>query len=84
MQDMVRSGEINALVPERVWQETERALGEARPELFFLTLRDCGALAVIFPEIAALYGVPQPARWHPEIDTGVHVMSGGDCSNTRT
>jgi tRNA nucleotidyltransferase (CCA-adding enzyme) len=80
MQDMVRSGEINALVPERVWQETERALGEARPELFFLTLRDCGALAVIFPEIAALYGVPQPARWHPEIDTGVHVMLALQCA----
>src|ERR1700729_457594 len=60
MQEMVRSGEINALVPERVWAETERALGEARPELFFSTLRECGALEVIFPEIAALYGVPQP------------------------
>jgi tRNA nucleotidyltransferase (CCA-adding enzyme) len=80
MQDMVRSGEINALVPERVWQETERALGEARPELFFATLRDCGALEVIFPEIAALYGVPQPARWHPEIDTGVHVMMALQCA----
>ena len=45
-----------------------------RPEVFFETLRDCGALAVIFPEIDALYGVPQPAQWHPEIDTGVHVM----------
>jgi len=80
MQDMVRSGEVNALVPERVWQETERALGEARPELFFSTLRDCGALEVIFPEIAALYGVPQPARWHPEIDTGVHVMLALQCA----
>jgi tRNA nucleotidyltransferase (CCA-adding enzyme) len=80
MQEMVRSGEINALVPERVWQETERALAEARPELFFLTLRDCGALEVIFPEIAALYGVPQPARWHPEIDTGVHVMLALQCA----
>jgi tRNA nucleotidyltransferase (CCA-adding enzyme) len=80
MQDMVRSGEINALVPERVWQETERALAEAHPELFFSTLRDCGALEVIFPEIAALYGVPQPARWHPEIDTGVHVMMALQCA----
>jgi tRNA nucleotidyltransferase (CCA-adding enzyme) len=80
MQDMVRSGEINALVPERVWQETERALGEARPASFFATLRDCGALEVIFPEIAALYGVPQPARWHPEIDTGVHVMMALQCA----
>lgn len=80
MQEMVRSGEINALVPERVWQETERALAEARPELFFSTLRDCGALKVIFPEIEALYGVPQPARWHPEIDTGVHVMMALQCA----
>ena len=74
MRSMVASGEVNALVPERVWQETERALGETRPELFFETLRECGALEVIFPEIAALYGVPQPPRWHPEVDTGVHVM----------
>jgi tRNA nucleotidyltransferase (CCA-adding enzyme) len=80
MRDMVRSGEISALVPERVWQETERALGESRPELFFLTLRECGALEVIFPEIAALYGVPQPPRWHPEIDTGVHVMLALQCA----
>src|ERR1700683_859299 len=74
MQSMVASGEVRALVPERVWTETERALGETRPEVFFETLRACGALAVIFPEIDALYGVPQPPRWHPEIDTGVHVM----------
>jgi tRNA nucleotidyltransferase (CCA-adding enzyme) len=74
MRQMVSSGEVDALVPERVWQETERALGESRPDVFFQVLRDCGALAVIFPEIDALYGVPQPARWHPEIDTGVHVM----------
>jgi tRNA nucleotidyltransferase (CCA-adding enzyme) len=74
MRQMVKSGEVDALVPERVWQETERALGESRPDVFFQTLRDCGALAVIFPEIDALYGVPQPAKWHPEIDTGVHVM----------
>jgi tRNA nucleotidyltransferase (CCA-adding enzyme) len=80
MQDMVRSGEINALVPERVWQETGRALAEAHPELFFSTLRACGALEIIFPEIAALYGVPQPPRWHPEIDTGVHVMMALECA----
>jgi len=60
MRKMVASGEVDALVPERVWQETERALGESRPDVFFQTLRDCGALAVIFPEIDALYGVPQP------------------------
>src|SRR5215469_11532582 len=74
MRSMTDSGELTALVPERVWQETERALGESRPDVFFQTLRDCGALAVIFPEIDALFGVPQPAKWHPEIDTGVHVM----------
>ena len=74
MRQMVASGEVDALVAERVWQETERALGESRPDVFFETLRDCGALAVVFPEIDALYGVPQPARWHPEIDTGIHIM----------
>jgi tRNA nucleotidyltransferase (CCA-adding enzyme) len=74
MKQMVDSGEVDALVPERVWQETERALGESRPDVYFQTLRDCGALAVIFPEIDALYGVPQPPKWHPEVDTGIHVM----------
>ncbi len=74
MKRMTESGEVDALVPERVWQETERALGEKSPDLFFETLRACGALAKIFPEIAALYGVPQPPRWHPEVDTGAHVM----------
>jgi tRNA nucleotidyltransferase (CCA-adding enzyme) len=74
MKRMVASGEAGALVPERVWQETERALSTARPEVFFEVLRACGALAVIFPEIDALFGVPQPPRWHPEIDTGVHVL----------
>jgi len=80
MQRMTASGEVNALVPERVWQETERALGEARPDVFFETLRTCAALAVIFPEIDALYGVPQPPRWHPEIDTGAHVMLAVRCA----
>ena len=74
MRKMTDSGELAALVPERVWQETERALGESRPDVFFETLRQCGALRVIFPEVEALHGVPQPPRWHPEIDTGVHVM----------
>jgi tRNA nucleotidyltransferase (CCA-adding enzyme) len=74
MRRMTDSGELAALVPERVWQETERALGESRPDVYFETLRECGALQIIFPELAALYGVPQPPRWHPEIDTGVHVM----------
>ncbi|MGB6604477.1 MAG: multifunctional CCA addition/repair protein, partial [Steroidobacteraceae bacterium] len=71
---MTASGEVSALVPERVWQETERALGEAHPEVYFETLRSCGALAVIFPEVDALFGIPQPPRWHPEVDTGVHAM----------
>jgi tRNA nucleotidyltransferase (CCA-adding enzyme) len=74
MRQMVADGEVASLVPERVWQETLRALEEPRPEVFFEVLRDCGALAVIFPEVDRLYGVPQPAQWHPEIDTGVHVM----------
>ena len=74
MQSMTASGEVDALVPERVWKETERALGEPRPDVFFQTLRSCGALAKIFPELDALYGIPQPAKWHPEVDTGVHVM----------
>jgi tRNA nucleotidyltransferase (CCA-adding enzyme) len=74
MRRMTASGEVSALVPERVWLETERALGEAHPEVYFETLRACGALVVIFPEIDALFGVPQPPRWHPEVDTGVHAM----------
>ena len=74
MRSMVRSGEVKALVPERVWQESERALGEARPVAFFEVLRSCDALAEIFPEVAALFGVPQPEQWHPEIDTGVHTL----------
>jgi tRNA nucleotidyltransferase (CCA-adding enzyme) len=74
MRQMVAAGEVNALVAERVWQETERALGEPRPDVFFEVLRECGALKVIFPELDQLFGVPQPEQWHPEIDTGVHVL----------
>jgi len=74
MRGIVASGEMAALVPERVWVETERALGEDRPQVYFEVLRECGALAAVFPEIAALYGVPQPEKWHPEIDTGVHTI----------
>jgi tRNA nucleotidyltransferase (CCA-adding enzyme) len=80
MKRMVESGEVDALVPERVWQETERALGEKTPQAYFEVLKDCGALAVIFPELDALYGVPQPPRWHPEIDTGVHTMLALRCA----
>jgi tRNA nucleotidyltransferase (CCA-adding enzyme) len=74
MKQIVAAGEMNALVPERVWKETHRALDEARPDVYLQTLRDCGALRVIFPEVDALFGVPQPEKWHPEIDTGVHVL----------
>jgi tRNA nucleotidyltransferase (CCA-adding enzyme) len=74
MREIVARGEMTALVPERVWVETERALGEDRPTAYFEVLRTCGALAAVFPEIAALDGVPQPEKWHPEIDTGVHTM----------
>jgi tRNA nucleotidyltransferase (CCA-adding enzyme) len=74
MRRMSAGDELRALVPERVWQETERALMESRPDVYFQTLRACGALAAVFPEVDALFGVPQPPRWHPEIDTGVHVL----------
>jgi tRNA nucleotidyltransferase (CCA-adding enzyme) len=74
MQKMVAAGEVDALVPERVWQEVSRGLMEKKPSRMFDVLRDCGALARILPEIDALYGVPQRADYHPEVDTGVHVM----------
>jgi tRNA nucleotidyltransferase (CCA-adding enzyme) len=74
MRGMVESGEVDALVPERVWQETLKALNCEKPSLYFEVLRECGALQKVFPELARLWGVPQPAKWHPEIDTGVHVM----------
>jgi len=74
MRQMVVDGEANALVAERVWAETEKALGEDRPDVFVQVLRDCGALKVVYPEIDALFGVPQPEKWHPEIDTGVHQL----------
>lgn len=74
MQQMVESGEVDALVPERVWKEVERALASDQPQRFFEVLRDCGALKQLFPEIDRLFGVPQTAKHHPEIDTGVHTM----------
>jgi tRNA nucleotidyltransferase (CCA-adding enzyme) len=74
MRRIVADGELPALVPERVWTETQRALAEREPRTYFEVLRSCGALAAIFPELEALYGVPQPPRWHPEIDTGLHAM----------
>ena len=72
MRAMVADGEIDHLVPERVWQELARALAEPRPSMFLATLREVGALARILPEVDALYGVPQRAEFHPEIDTGIH------------
>ena len=74
MRWMVEAGEVDALVPERVWQELSRGLMETRPSRMFETLLDCGALAKILPEVHRLWGVPQPAQHHPEVDTGVHVM----------
>lgn len=74
MQEMVKNGEVDALVPERVWQELAKGLMEARPSRMFEVLRACGALERILPELNKLWGVPQPPQHHPEIDTGVHVM----------
>ena len=74
MRDMVAEGEVDALVAERVWQELARGLMEARPSRMFEVLRDCGALQKLLPEVAALWGVPQRAEYHPEIDTGVHLL----------
>jgi tRNA nucleotidyltransferase (CCA-adding enzyme) len=74
MRAMVARNEVDALVAERVWQETDKALREPGTSEFFRVLRECGALRVIYPEVDALFGVPQPARWHPEIDTGVHTL----------
>ncbi|MEN8213274.1 MAG: multifunctional CCA addition/repair protein [Pseudomonadota bacterium] len=74
MRTMVEQGEVDYLVPERVWAETARALAGPSPQRFFEVLQECGAMEVLFPEIAALHGVPQPGVHHPEIDTGVHTM----------
>lgn len=74
MQAMVEGGEVDHLVAERVWAELLKALKEAAPSAFFYTLRHCGALAKILPEIDCLFGVPQPEKYHPEIDTGIHTL----------
>ncbi|MBU1690293.1 MAG: multifunctional CCA addition/repair protein [Gammaproteobacteria bacterium] len=74
MREMAANGEVDALVPERVWQELSRGLMEKIPSRMFLALRECGALVHILPELDALFGVPQTEKYHPEIDTGVHVM----------
>ncbi|MEE3506866.1 MULTISPECIES: multifunctional CCA addition/repair protein [unclassified Pseudomonas] len=75
MQQLSESGELEALTPERSWKEISRALMENQPQVFIQVLRECGALKVLFPEVDALFGVPQPAAHHPEIDTGQHVLS---------
>jgi len=74
MREMVDAGEADHLVPERVWQELARGLMEAQPPRMFAVLRSCGALAVLLPEVERLWGVPQRAEYHPEVDTGVHLM----------
>ena len=74
MRTMVDAGEVDHLVSERVWKETQRALGEPAPQVFIQVLRDCGALARLMPELDALFGVPQTALHHPEIDTGIHSL----------
>ena len=74
MREMSAGGELDHLVPERVWQETRSALLSAEPQTYFSVLRSCGALAVLFPELDRLFGVPQPEKWHPEVDTGVHML----------
>jgi len=74
LREMVSNGEVDALVPERVWQELSRGLMAHRPSRMFEVLRDCGALARLLPEVDRLWGVPQPPEHHPEIDTGLHLM----------
>ena len=74
MQSIVESGEVDHLVPERVWQEFHKALSEPSPEQFVITLKECNALKIIMPEIEALFGVPQPELYHPEVDTGLHTI----------
>ena len=74
MRELSEAGELATLAPERVWQELRRALSEAHPEKFIEVLRECGALRALLPEVDALFGVPQPPRHHPEVDTGVHIL----------
>lgn len=74
MRKLATSGELNSLTPERVWKETEKALSEQSPQVYFEALHDTDALACFFPELDSLWGVPNPKRWHPEIDSGIHTM----------
>jgi len=74
MREIAATGELATLTPERVWRETQLALMTESPHIYIQVLRDCGALNVIMPEVDALFGVPQPAQWHPEVDTGIHTV----------
>ncbi|PMO40947.1 multifunctional CCA tRNA nucleotidyl transferase/2'3'-cyclic phosphodiesterase/2'nucleotidase/phosphatase [Vibrio sp. 10N.222.52.B12] len=74
MREIAESGELSTLTPERVWQEWHKSLSTCRPDVFLSVLRECGALAIVLPEIDVLFGVPQPEKWHPEIDTGIHTL----------
>lgn len=74
MTAIVESGEINHLTAERVWKETEKALATEDPQIYFDVLRKCNALAILFPELNNLFGIPQPEKWHPEIDSGIHTL----------
>ncbi|WP_300175472.1 multifunctional CCA addition/repair protein [uncultured Aliivibrio sp.] len=74
MKTLVDSGELSHLTPERVWQEWEKSLSNQHPEIFLSVLKECGALAIVLPELDSLFGVPQPEQWHPEIDTGIHTL----------
>lgn len=85
MKHLVSEGEIEALVPERVWQEIKKSLNQQTPSAFFMALRACGALKILLPEIDCLFGIPQTKMWHPEVDTGLHAMlaidQAKDCDN---
>jgi len=74
MKEISASGELEALVPERVWNELEQAMGETYPSRFIMALQACQALSILFPEIEQLFGIPQPVKYHPEIDTGIHIL----------
>lgn len=74
MKEIADSGELKALVPERVWQETQSALGEQSPHIYFEVLRQCNGLREVFPELDKLWGVPNPEKWHPEVDSGIHTL----------
>ncbi len=74
MKQITQSGELQHLTAERVWQEWQKSLTTRDPQVFLSVLKECGALAVVLPEISCLFGVPQPEKWHPEIDTGVHTL----------